>query len=366
MKLNAVRTAQFLGLAFALAALGAAAAPGQSESTPSAATAAMSGAGPTGPGEVYEGWALAYGTRTAVVLEYDRVDAGRGVRDTMERKADFGASELPLRGIELDRAGLAQFPTYVSALVPVVNLPNVQPGALRLTGPLLAEILLGRVKKWNDAAIEALNPGLALPDLDIQVVYRADEAAHTQVLTRYLSKVSETWAKQGGSGPSVQWRAGVGVKDAAAMIAEVKRLPGAIGYVELNQAAAAKLTSVQLQNLFGRFVLPEPATVLAAADALDWQLIFAARGSFDLDLTDMPGLRVWPLAYASYVVLPRVQERAERGRMTLAFFDWSLGEEGDKIAEKLGYVGLPARGKQYVRASLRRTFIDAGGEPLLR
>jgi phosphate transport system substrate-binding protein len=366
MKLKVMRAARFFGLALALAALGTAAAPGQPDSAPGAATAAMSGAGPSGPGEVYEGWALAYGTRTAVVLDYERVDAGRGVREAMERKADFGASELPLRGIELERSGLAQFPTYVSALVPVVNLPSVQPGALRLTGPLLAEILLGRVKKWNDDAIEALNPGLALPDLDIQVVYRADEAAHTQVLTRYLSKVSETWAKQGGSGLAMQWRAGVGAKNAESMISEVKRLSGAIGYLELNQAAAAKLATVQLQNVFGRFVAPEPATLLAAADALDWQLIFAARGSFDIDLTDMPGLRVWPLAFASYVVLPRVQERSERGRMTLTFFDWSLGEEGDKIAEKLGYVGLPARGKQYVRASLRRTFTDAGGEPLLR
>jgi phosphate transport system substrate-binding protein len=366
MKLGVMRTARLLGLVIALAAFGAAAATGQSDSTPAAATAAMSGAGPAGPGEVYAGWALAYGTRTAVVLDYEPVDAGRGVRAAMERKADFAASELPLRGIELDRSGLAQFPTHVSALVPVVNLPGVQPGALRLTGPLLAEIFLGRVKKWSDPAIEALNPGLALPAVDIQVVYRADEAAHTQVLTRYLSKVSETWARQGGSGPTVQWRAGVGVKDAQSMISEVKRLSGAIGYVEVNQAAAAKLSSIQLQNLFGRFVAPDSATLLAAADALDWQLIFAARGSFDIDLTDMPGLRAWPIAFASYVVLPRVQERLERGRMTIAFFDWSLGEEGDRIAEKLGYVGLPARGKQYVRASLRRSFTDAGGEPLLR
>ncbi len=362
--MSKVRT---LGLALVAATLSAGAARGQdAPESPAPATSALAGVGPSASGQVYEGWALAYGTRFGVVVDYRRVGSVRGVRETIDRQADFGAAELPLRGIELEQAGLAQFPTFVTGLVPVVNVPGVQSGALRLTGPLLADILLGRVKKWNDDVIAALNPTLSLPALEIHVLYRADEAAHTQVLTRYLSKVSEAWAKQVGAGSSVQWRTGIGIKGSEAMIAEVKRVPGAIGYLEINQALLSKLTTVELQNLFGRFVPPNLPNLEAAADAADWPLIFAGHGSFDVDLTDMPGLRAWPIAAASYVVLQRMQERPERGRMALAFFDWSLGAEGDEIAEKLGYVGLPVRGKQYVRASLRRSFTDARGEPLLR
>jgi len=356
-------------LALALVLFAFAVKAGHAQNAPAAPAAAMSaiaGAGALAPGQVYEGWALAYGSKYGVVLEYKRVGGVQGVRDTIDRKADFGASELPLRGIELERAGLAQIPTYVTALVPVVNLSGMQAGTLRLTGPLLAEIFLGRVKKWNDKAIRELNPTLSLPDLDIQVLYRSDETAHTQVLTRYLSKVSDTWAKQVGAGNTVQWRTGIGTKGGEAMISEIKRVAGAIGYVEVSQAQLARMTTVQLQNLFGRFVSPDMPNLLAAADSADWELMFAGRSSFDIDLTDMPGLRAWPITAASYVVLPRTQEWSERARRTLAFFDWSLGVEGDEIAEKLGYVGLPARGKHYVRASLRRNFTDGRGEPLLR
>jgi phosphate transport system substrate-binding protein len=330
------------------------------------APTALAGAGSSARAAVYEGWGLAYGSRYGMALEYAGVGSARGISQAAERNVDFAASDLPLRGMELEKAGLAQFPTVVTAVVPVVNLQGVGPGALRLTGPLLAEILLGRIEKWNDAAIAGLNPNLALPDLDIQVVYRADEAEQTQVLTRYLSKVSEAWAKQVGSGAAVQWKVGTGAKGAAALVGEVKRLRGAIGYVELNQTQEARLAFPQLQNLFGRFVSPEPATLLAAADAVDWARHYAGRSAFGVDLTDMPGLRAWPITAASYVVLPRVQDRPERARVTLAFLDWSLSGEGDQIAEKLGSVGLPAKGKQYVRASLRRSVTDARGDPLLR
>jgi phosphate transport system substrate-binding protein len=328
--------------------------------------AALAGAGSDARAQIYEGWGLAYGSRYGVALEYAAVGSARGVSQAAERKVDFGASDLPLRSIELDKAGLAQFPTVVTAVVPVFNLPGMGSAALRLSGPLLAEILLGRVKKWSDPAIAELNPSLALPDLDIQVVYRADVSEQTQVLARYLSKVSEAWAREMGAGAGMKWKLGTGVKSETELIREVKQLRGALGYAELNQAQEGKLGVAQLRNLFGRFVAPEPATVLAAAEAADWARHYAGRSGFDLDLTDMPGLRAWPITAASYVVLPRVQDRPERGRVTLAFLDWSLSTEGDQVAEKLGLVGLPAKGKQYVRASLRRNVTDGSGEPLLR
>ena len=188
---------QVMGLVLSFAgALGAG--EGVAQTVPGA----LSGAGSGAKAEVYEGWGLAYGSRYGVALDYAAVGSAQGVAQAVERKVDFGASDLPLRSIELDKAGLAQFPAVVTAVVPVINLPGVAPGALRLSGPLLAEILLGHVKKWSNAAIAELNPDLTLPDLDIQVVYRADESEQTQVLARYLSKVSEAWAKEMGAAPA--------------------------------------------------------------------------------------------------------------------------------------------------------------------
>ena len=336
------------------------------DSVAQTAPTVLAGAGSSTKAQIYEGWGLAYGSRYGVALEYAALGSVRGVSQATDRKVDFGASDVPLRSIELDKAGLAQFPTVVTAVVPVVNLPGVVSGELRLSGPLLADILLGRVKKWNDPGLLELNPDLNLPALDIRVVFRADDSEQTRVLARYLSKVSEAWAKQMGGGSALQWKLGTGAKGAKALMQEVKQQHGSIGYAELNQAQEAKLGIVQLENLFGRFVLPETGSVLAAAAAADWPRHYAGHSGFELDLTDMPGLQAWPIAAVSYVVLPRVQDRPERARVTLAFLDWSLSAEGDPIAEKLGYVGLPPQGKQYVRAALRRNVTDVHGDPILR
>src|SRR5215510_16546811 len=225
----------------------------------------ITGAGASFPNPIYSKWADAYQKATGNRLNYQSIGSSGGIRQIRAKTVDFGASDAPLTAAELEKDGLIQFPTVFGGVVPVVNLPGVKPGELKLTGPVLAEIYLGKITKWNDKAIADINPGMSLPNADIGVVRRADGSGTTAIFTGYLAKVSPEWKQKIGEGTTVQWPAGLGGKGNEGVSAFVQRLPGSIGYVESAYAKQNKLAHVQLQNAAGKFVEPSEKTVGAAA-----------------------------------------------------------------------------------------------------
>lgn len=301
-----------------------------------AAAADLTGAGATFPYPLYAQWADSYKKLTGVGLNYQSIGSGGGIAQIKARTVDFGASDAPLTKAELDAAGLVQFPMIVGGVVPVVNLEGIAPGALKLSPAVLADIYLGVVKKWNDPAIAALNPGLALPTRDITVVHRADGSGTTWIFTNYLDKVSPAWHGKVGCGKEVAWPAGVGGKGNEGVAAYVQRIKGSVGYVEYAYALQNKLTHILLQNRAGVFVAPTQATFQAAAAGADWS---AAPGLYVV-LTDQPGDASWPITGASFVLIHREQQDAARAKSLLDFFAWCFAD-GDAAASHLDYVPMP-------------------------
>lgn len=301
-----------------------------------AAAADLTGAGATFPYPLYAQWADSYKKLTGVGLNYQSIGSGGGIAQIKARTVDFGASDAPLTKAELDAAGLVQFPMIVGGVVPVVNLEGIAPGALKLSAAVLADIYLGGVKKWNDPAIAALNPGLALPARDITVVHRADGSGTTWIFTNYLDKVSPAWHGKVGCGKEVAWPAGVGGKGNEGVAAYVQRIKGAVGYVEYAYALQNKLTHILLQNRAGVFVAPTQETFQAAAAGADWS---AAPGLYVV-LTDQPGDASWPITGASFVLIHREQQDAARAKSLLDFFAWCFAD-GDAAASRLDYVPMP-------------------------
>jgi phosphate transport system substrate-binding protein len=249
---------------------------------------------------------------------------------------DFGASDAPLKKDELDQAGLMQFPMIVGGVVPVVSVEAVNPGQLKLTGAVLADIYLGRVARWNDPAIATLNPGLKLPDQAITVVHRADGSGTTWIFTNYLCKVSPEWNEGVGSSTSVKWPTGVGAKGNEGVAANVKTLAGSIGYVEFAYALETRMCHARLKNREGKFVEPTFETFMAAAGHADWK---NAPG-FYMVLTDQPGEKSWPITGASFILIYRQQPDARKAEAMLKFFDWCY-KHGGEIARGLYYVPIP-------------------------
>ena len=289
--------------------------------------AEIHGAGATFPAPVYLKWAEAYQSRTGIAVFYDAVGSGEGIARIRANAVDFGATDVPLAAGELAAAGLVEFPTLIGGVVPVANVPGIAPGALRLTGALLADIYLGRVRKWNDPAIAALNPGIALPAANITVVHRADASGSTFLWTRYLAAASSAWQDGVGSGLVVAWPAGTGGNGNEGVASYVHRTRFALGYVEYAYAKAHRLGDISLRNREGRFVR-------AGIDAFR-----AAAASFDADATtipiDAPGDASWPVTGASFILLRK------DAAASIAFFDWAL-RDGAAAAEALDYVPLPA------------------------
>jgi phosphate transport system substrate-binding protein len=318
----------------------------------------LTGAGATFPYPIYAKWADAYKKATGVGLNYQSIGSGGGIRQITARTVDFGASDMPLKPEALDKYNLLQFPTVIGGDVPVVNLKAVQAGQLKLSGPVLADIFLGKIRKWNDAAIAALNPGLSLPATDVNVVHRSDGSGTTFIWTNYLSKVSAEWKSRVGEGTSVNWPVGVGGKGNEGVAQYVQRIDGAIGYIEYAYVLQNKMAYAQMKNRDGAFVAPSARAFAAAAAGADWK---AAPGMY-LILTDAPGKDAWPIAGATFILMQKTQEKPESGKELLKFFEWAY-EKGDRMAEDLDYVPVPDSVVRLIRSSWKQ-LKDAGGKPI--
>jgi phosphate transport system substrate-binding protein len=297
----------------------------------------MNGAGASFPYPLYSQWAHAYQEQHGLKVNYQSIGSGGGIAQIKAKTVDFGASDEPLKAAELGSAGLTQFPLVMGGVVPVLSVPGVGAGRLKLTPKLLADIYLGKVKSWDAEPIRQLNPDVNLPAKAITVVYRADGSGTTWIFTSYLSKVSPAWKEKVGVGKAVKWPVGVGAKGNEGVAAYMGRIEGAIGYVEFAYALKNQIAHAQLLNAAGKFVQPTIQSFQAAAVNADWK---AARG-FYLVLVDQPGERSWPITGASFILLHRKQKDVAKAKAMLRFFDWCF-THGQKQAEALHYV--PMRG----------------------
>ncbi|HET9978321.1 MAG TPA: phosphate ABC transporter substrate-binding protein PstS [Burkholderiaceae bacterium] len=313
----------------------------------------VTGAGATFPAPLYAKWADAYHKATGVKINYQSVGSGAGLRQIRAKTVDFGASDMPLKDDELAKDGLVQFPTVIGGVVPVVNVKGIAPGQLRMSGQVLGDIYLGKITKWNDPALAALNPGVPLPDAAIAAVRRADGSGTTFIFTNYLSKVNADWKGKVGEGTAVNWPTGAGGKGNEGVAAFVQRLPNSIGYVEYSYAKANKMAHVLMRNAAGSFVAPDDLTFKAAAAGAAWDK------SFHQILTEQPGKDAWPITGATFIVMHKAQDKPAQAGASLKFFDWAL-TNGDKMADALEYVALPDAVKALVRKSWAEVKDGAG------
>lgn len=301
-----------------------------------AASDSIVGAGSSFAAPAYTSWGDNYAKEKKVSLVYHATDSGDGIRQIMAHKVDFGASDYPLSTDELKKNGLLQFPTLVSGIVPVINLPKVRPSQLKLTGTVLAAIFSGRITAWNDREIQALNPGLSLPDLPITLVVRAEDVGTTAAFTAYLSKVDGNWASHMSSGLKVNWPKAVQLaKDNEGIVNAIRATQGSIGYVSANQVFRSKLVYPLLQNRNKQFVAPTDETLLAAAKSS-----LTHRGDEELGFIDSPAPNAWPITYATYVLIERTPKNLQQASRVLQFFYWSF-LRGDAMVNETGYVPLP-------------------------
>jgi phosphate transport system substrate-binding protein len=324
-----------------------------------AAATEIAGAGATFPYPVYAKWAEAYAAKTGVKLNYQSIGSGGGIKQIVANTVDFGASDAPLKPEELQKDKLMQFPTVMGGVVPVINIPGVKAGELKLSPAMLANIYLGKIKRWNDPAVSALNPGVKLPDTNITVVHRADGSGTTWIFTNYLSKVSPDWQKQVGNNKSVAWPAGIGGKGNEGVASYVSRIKGAIGYVEYAYALQNKMAHAKLQNAAGNFVEPNDDTFQAAAANADW----AHASGFYMVLTDQPGDRSWPITGATFILMHTSQKKPGVAKAVLDFFDWAY-RNGDQMATGLDYVPMPDSVVKLVQQSWAKQIKEANGSPI--
>ncbi len=306
----------------------------------------ITGAGSTLAQPVYQKWADVSAASTGISLNYQGVGSGAGVKLITQRTVDFGASDAPMSPAELRKSKLLQFPTVIGAVDIAINVPGIAEDRLKLTGPVLAQIYMGRITNWNDPAIAHLNAGLKLPDLAIAPVYRADGSGTTYVFTGYLAKISPDFKSQVGVAKQVSWPAGQGAKGTAGVAGAVKNTAGGLGYVESAYATLNHLTTVELQNHDGKFLKPTAANFAAAAQNADWQ----GATDFAVDMNDQPGAQSWPIVTTTFVLLPTNPTDAARAAAVQKFFGWAL-KNGDAAARSLQYIPLPVAVKQRVMAS---------------
>jgi len=319
----------------------------------------ITGAGATFPYPIYAKWADAYKNSTNVKLNYQSIGSGGGIKQIQSKTVDFGASDMPLKLEELDKFGLYQFPAIIGGNVPVYNLKGIDTRQIKFTGPLLADIWLGKINKWNDPAITKLNPGIKLPDQAITVVSRSDGSGTTFIWTNYLSKVSPEFKSTVGEGTSVKWPVGVGGKGNEGVASFVQKLDGSIGYVEYAYAKVNKLSYGGIQNKEREFVFPDDETFQAAAAGADWA---KAPGNYVI-LTDQPGKKTWPITGASFILLYKQQEKPEKGKEVLKFFDWAFAN-GAKMASELEYVAIPETVASMIRSQWKANIKDSTGKAL--
>ena len=316
----------------------------------------VTGAGATFPAPLYSKWAADYNKSTGVKINYQSVGSGAGLRQIDAKTVDFGASDMPLKDDELKAKGLVQFPTVIGGVVPVLNVKGIAPGQLKLSGQVLGDIYLGKITKWNDVALKALNPTLALPDAAIAPVRRADGSGTSFIFTNYLSKVNSEWKTKVGEGTAVNWPTGAGGKGNEGVAAFVNRLPNSIGYVEYAYVKQNKMSYAQMQNAAGTFVGPDDLTFKAAAAGADW------AKSFYQILTNQPGKDAWPITGATFIMMHTKQDKPVQAAASLKFFEWAY-KNGDKTADDLDYVAMPAP----VKLAIEKTWAeikDASGKPV--
>jgi phosphate transport system substrate-binding protein len=317
----------------------------------------VTGAGATFPAPIYAKWADAYNKATGARINYQSVGSGAGIKQIKSKTVDFGASDMPLSDEELAKDGLLQFPTVIGGVVPVVNIAGIKPGQIKLTGQVLGDIYLGKITKWNDPALTALNPGVPLPDAAIAPVRRADGSGTTFIFTNYLSKVNPEWKAKVGEGTAVNWPTGAGGKGNEGVAAFVQRLPNSIGYVEYAYVKQNKMTYTQMKNRDGVFVEPGDSAFKAAAAGADW------NKTFNQVTTDQPGKDAWPLTNPTYILMYKSQDKAANASNALKFFDWAYNS-GDKMADELDYVPLPDVVKALVRKQWTDQIKDTSGKAI--
>jgi phosphate transport system substrate-binding protein len=312
----------------------------------------LSGAGATFPAPVYAKWAETYKAQSGTAVNYQAIGSGGGIKQIKAKTVEFGATDKPLNINDLNAAGLFQFPTVMGGVVPVINVPGIAPGQVRLTGALLGAIYLGEIKKWNDPQIAAINRGVKLPNMQITVVHRADGSGTSFVFTNYLALKNATWKSKVGASDAVEWPAGIGGKGNDGVAAVVKQTQGSIGYVEYAYAKQNHMTYTKLQAAQGAFVDPTAANFAAAASHGQWS---AAQG-FYLLLLDQPGANSWPITAATFILVYKQQPNAATGASILKFFDWAY-KSGDAQAVQLDYVPLPPT----VKALVRKAWLNVKG-----
>ncbi|HEY6094893.1 MAG TPA: phosphate ABC transporter substrate-binding protein PstS [Gallionellaceae bacterium] len=320
----------------------------------------ITGAGATFPYPIYAKWAEAYKAKSGAAMNYQSIGSGGGIKQITAKTVDFGASDMPSKPEDLNKGGLMQFPAVMGGVVPVVNISGIGAGELKLDGAVLANIYLGKITKWSDPAIAALNPGVKLPNETIIVVYRSDGSGTTFIFTNYLSKVSPDWKATVGEGTAVSWKAtGMGGKGNEGVATYVQRSKNSIGYVEYAYALQNKMTYVQLKNRDGQFVKPDDASFKAAAAGADWE---HAPGFYEL-LTNEPGKASWPITGATFILMHKSQDKPASATEVLRFFDWAYSN-GNEMAASLDYVPMPEKVQKLVRAAWKKEIKDASGKAI--
>ena len=304
----------------------------------SAMAADLTGAGATFPFPIYAKWAEGYKAVSGIGMNYQSIGSSGGLKQIRAKTVTFGATDAPVSGEDLDKDGMVQFPAIIGGTVPVLNLDGFKPGELRITGPVLADIYLGNILKWNDAKLVALNPGKKLPAENITVVHRADGSGTSFNFTDYLSSISKEWADKVGKGAAVKWPAAssVGGKGNEGVAANVNRIKGAVGYVEYAYVKKNGMNFMQLQNADGKYVSPDDKTFAAAAAGADW---FSVPG-MGVSMVNAKGAASWPISTASFIVMYKNPADKAASAEALKFFDWAF-KNGKTMADDLDYVSLP-------------------------
>ncbi len=319
----------------------------------------ITGAGASFPYPIYAKWASLYEKETGNKVNYQSIGSGGGQQQIIAKSIDFGASDDPMKAEQLEQNKLLQFPAIIGGTVPVINIPEIQAGQLKLSGEVLANIFLGQIKKWNDPAIVALNPNLPLPDKTIIVVHRSDGSGTTFGWTNYLSKVSPTWKEKVGEGKSVKWPTGQGGKGNEGVSAYVKQLKHSIGYVEYAYAKQNNLAWASLQNKAGEFVQPSKESFMSAAANAKWN----EKPGMGVVLTNEDGKDSWPVTAASFILMHKVADNVEATKGVFQFFDWAFSK-GQDAASELDYVPLPAEVVSQIKAQWASEVKDKDGKAI--
>jgi phosphate transport system substrate-binding protein len=324
-----------------------------------AVAADISGAGATFPYPIYAKWADSYKKETGNGLNYQSIGSGGGIKQIQAKTVTFGATDMPLKGADLEKDGLVQFPTVMGGVVAVVNIDGVKPGDLTLDGATIAKIFLGEIKSWNDAAIQKLNPSAKLPAQAIAVVHRSDGSGTTFVFTDYLAKVSADWKSKVGTNTAVEWPMGIGAKGNEGVANNVAQTKGSIGYVEYAYAKQNKLVYTKLVNKDGKAVAPTIESFTAAAGSANWE----GTPGFGVILTNESGAEAWPITSATFILIHKQPKDPAAAGEALKFFAWAYSK-GGKMAEELDYVPMPAKVVGSIEKAWAAEIKDASGKPI--